>query len=282
MPGTLFVVATPIGNLEDISGRAIRVLSDVTLIAAEDTRRTAHLLTRYAIRTPTTSLNEHNEAARSKELVGRLLAGESIALVSDAGTPAVSDPGERLVREAVNAGIRVEPVPGPSAPLALLSVAGLPTASFSFLGFPPKRSEARKKWLQDLASARGTVLFFESPHRLIATLEAIRAYYGDCHIVVGRELTKVHEQVFRGTVSEAIRVFQAPIGEFVLAVNLAEQHRIGAVEEVSDDQILAIYAETRAGRSASKRQAAQDVARKLGLPPNRVYEVVERAKKSSM
>src|SRR6195256_6406956 len=150
MAGTLFVVATPIGNLEDITVRALRVLREVALIAAEDTRRTAHLLARHAITTPTTSLHEHNEAGKSAALVARLEAGESIALVSDAGTPTVSDPGSLLIRAAIDAGVRVEPIPGPSAVLAALAASGLPTDSFAFLGFPPTRSTDRKLWFDRL------------------------------------------------------------------------------------------------------------------------------------
>jgi 16S rRNA (cytidine1402-2'-O)-methyltransferase len=159
MPGTLFVVATPIGNLEDITMRALRVLGEVAIIAAEDTRRTAKLLARYAIVTPTTSLHEHNEAAKTAPLITRLQAGESIAVVSDAGTPTVSDPGGVLIRAAIDAGIRVEPVPGPSAVLAALSASGLPTVSFAFLGFPPTRSSDRNAWFERMRDTRGTVVF---------------------------------------------------------------------------------------------------------------------------
>src|SRR5207247_578719 len=148
MPGTLFVVATPIGNLEDITGRALRVLREASIIAAEDTRRTAHLLARYAITTPTTSLHEHNEAQKSGSLVDRLERGDNIALVSDAGTPTISDPGNRLIRAAIDAGIRVESIPGPNAAIAALAVSGLPTDSFTFLGFPPTRAKATTEWFE--------------------------------------------------------------------------------------------------------------------------------------
>src|SRR5256885_1108608 len=165
MPGTLFVVATPIGNLEDITARALRVLREADVIAAEDTRRTAHLLARYAITTPTISLHEHNEAAKTPSLVERLQRGEAIALVSDAGTPTVSDPGGRLIRAAIDAGVRVEPIPGPSAVLAALAASGLPTDTFTFLGFPPTRAKHRHAWFERLRTAGGTVVFFEAPHR---------------------------------------------------------------------------------------------------------------------
>lgn len=280
MSGTLFVVATPIGNLEDLSARAVRILSQVAIIAAEDTRRTGHLLARYGIQTPATSLNEHNETGKGTQLISRLLAGDSVALVSDAGTPTVSDPGERLVTLAIEAGIRVEPIPGASAPLALLSVSGLPSESFTFLGFPPVKAEDRKRWFEGLGREPRTVVFFEAPHRLAATLTAIRTYFGECHIVVGRELTKVHEEVFRGGISEAIKAFEDPLGEFVIAINLVGSQNTARLVEVTDAQILAAFAETRLKPGASKRSAAQSVARTLGVSPNHVYEVVERAKKS--
>jgi 16S rRNA (cytidine1402-2'-O)-methyltransferase len=160
MPGTLFVVATPIGNLEDITMRALRVLREVAIIAAEDTRRTSHLLTRYAIRTPTTSLHEHNEAQKTASIVARLERGDDVALVSDAGTPTISDPGGRLIRGAIDAGIKVEAVPGPNAAIAALTVSGLPVATFAFLGFPPPRSSDRTRWFERLRSLGGTVVIY--------------------------------------------------------------------------------------------------------------------------
>src|SRR5262249_32827832 len=165
MPGTLFVVATPIGNLEDITVRALRVLREVSVIAAEDTRRTAHLLARYGIETPMTSLHEHNEAGKSRVLIDRLRRAESVALVSDAGTPTVSDPGGLLIGAAIDAGVKIEAVLGPSALLAALASSGLPTDCFTFLGFPPVRGKARKTWMERLQTVRGTIVFFEAPHR---------------------------------------------------------------------------------------------------------------------
>src|SRR5262245_42982676 len=162
MSGTLFVVATPIGNLEDITLRALRILREVAIIAAEDTRRTAHLLSRHAISTPTTSLHEHNESKKSATLVARLLRGENVALVSDAGTPTVSDPGSELIRTAIDAGIRVEPIPGPSAVLSALAVSGFPTDAFTFLGFPPQRASDRTAWFDRVRDAGGTIVFFEA------------------------------------------------------------------------------------------------------------------------
>src|SRR5262245_16878757 len=242
MAGTLYVVATPIGNLEDITVRALRILREVALIAAEDTRRTAHLLTRYGIPTPTTSLHEHNEQRKSSALITRLQNGESIALVSDAGTPTVSDPGTRLIAEAVEHGIRVEPIPGPSAVIAALSVSGLLADGFSFLGFPPTRSKDRNRWLERLCQTEGLAVFYEAPHRIIKTLQEIQASAGDVPVLVARELTKAHEQLVRGPISSILRAEVPVIGEFTVVVNfghstnkgLSAEEKSQAIETIAD------------------------------------------------
>ena len=197
-PGTLYVVATPIGNLEDVTYRAVRVLGSVDLIAAEDTRRAGKLLARYGVATPRTSLHEHNEAQKTDRLLERLARGETIALVSDAGTPLVSDPGARLVREAHGRGLRVEALPGPSALLAALVSSGLAAASFTFAGFPPFRSHARTRWFAALAREPRPFVFFEAPHRIEASLRDLHAAAGERTIAVCRELTKLHEQSLVG------------------------------------------------------------------------------------
>jgi 16S rRNA (cytidine1402-2'-O)-methyltransferase len=280
MSGTLFVVATPIGNLEDISARALRVLREVTLIAAEDTRRTAHLLARYAISTPTTSLHEHNESGKSESLVARLIAGDSIALVSDAGTPTVSDPGTQLVTAAIERGIRVEPIPGASAALALLAVSGLPADQFTFMGFPPIKSNDRNNFFEFLRSYNRTVVFFESPHRIRPTLEQLKALVGDVPVVVGRELTKAHEEIIRGTLSQALAIIDVPRGEFVVAVNIGQKPERGPSEPPSEQRIVDEFASITAVAGLSRRKAVAAVARRLGLPPNTVYETIEKHKKS--
>ena len=188
MAGTLFVVATPIGNLEDLSPRAARILGEVSLVAAEDTRHTARLLQRHGIRTSTISFHEHNERERVVSLIARLVAGDQVALVSDAGTPAISDPGFRLVRAAIDAGVRVEAIPGPSALVAALVVSGLPTDRFVFEGFAPPRQSARIAWLRALAAEHRTIVFYEAPHRLRAMLVDIRTVLGERRIAVAREL----------------------------------------------------------------------------------------------
>src|SRR5262245_15346832 len=220
MAGTLYVVATPIGNLEDITVRALRILREVALIAAEDTRRTAHLLTRYGITTPTTSLHEHNEQRKSSTLVARLESGESIALVSDAGTPTVSDPGVHLIASAIRAGIRVEAIPGPNAAIAALSVSGLLADGFLFLGFPPTRSTDRIRWMDRLAQADGVAVFYEAPHRILATLKEIHARLGDPQVVATRELTKAHEELVRGPISTVLGAGLTLKGEFTVVVDI--------------------------------------------------------------
>ena len=221
MSGILYVVATPIGNLEDVTLRALRILRDVSLIAAEDTRRTGRLLQHYSISTRATSLHEHNEREKTPRLVEQLLAGESIALVSDAGTPAISDPGERLVAAARAAGVRVESIPGPSAVMAALAASGLPTGEFTFLGFPPYRSKDRKDWLRRAAKEPRLVIFFEAPHRLRATLTELAAIDADRIVGVARELTKVHEELVIQPISLLISYFQEPRGEFTILLSPA-------------------------------------------------------------
>jgi 16S rRNA (cytidine1402-2'-O)-methyltransferase len=218
--GTLYLVATPIGNLEDVTQRALRVLREAHVVAAEDTRHTRRLLERFAITTPVTSLFEHNERARIPALLARLGAGESVAVVTDAGSPGVSDPGFPLVRAAVAAGIRVESVPGPSAVIAALQVSGLPTDAFLFAGFLPPKGPARRRRLEELHQRRETIVAFESPHRIDACLADLETVWGGRPIALARELTKVHEEVLRGTAAE-VRAALAPDrrrGEIVLVL----------------------------------------------------------------
>jgi 16S rRNA (cytidine1402-2'-O)-methyltransferase len=279
MPGTLFVVATPIGNLEDITLRALRVLRTADLVAAEDTRRTRTLLQHYDIPTPITSLHEHNEREKSPELLARLAAGQSIALVSDAGTPLVSDPGFLLVRDAIAAGARVETVPGPSAVMAALSVSGLPLESFVFLSFAPSRSAPRRRWLEDLKGERRTLVFFETPHRIADTLADIAEILGDRWVVVARELTKVHESVYRGRASDLVRQEIPDRGEFVVMVSAQNEPEIlpgeahaGAPDEPSiTDRFCHL---TKSG-SLSRRDAVAQIARERNLSRQEVYRTIE-------
>ena len=279
MPGTLFVVATPIGNLEDITARALRVLGEVSLIAAEDTRRTAHLLARYAITTPTTSLHEHNEEKKGGSLVERLRHGESIALVSDAGTPTVSDPGQRFIAAAIEAGIRVEPIPGPSAALAALAASGLPTDTFLFLGFPPIKAKDRLEWFDAVRSATRTVVFFEAPHRIHATLEQLLATVGDCQVAIGRELTKAHEELVRGPISRVMLELLEARGEFTVVVDIGRMTNTTTTEPAGDAEISREFGVLTKTRALRRREAIARVARRHGRTSNDVYAAIERAKK---
>ena len=275
MAGTLFVVATPIGNLEDITFRAVRVLREVAVVAAEDTRRTGLMLHHFGISVPLISLHEHNEGQRAEMLIGRLNRGESMALVSDAGTPAISDPGAKLVGAAVAAGIRVEPVPGASAVMAALSAAGVEGEGFTFLAFPPVKSKDRKTWFDRYVAARalGPVVFFEAPHRVLRTLEELAVLSND-QLIVFRELTKLHETVYRGTAAEILRGLAVVAGEFTLvAPQIVED--LSARDRPSDDQVVAMFGQITDKKS---RAAARDVADATGLSANEVYEIVRRAK----
>ena len=220
-PGTLFLVATPIGNLEDMTFRAVRVLKEASIVAAEDTRRTRRLLDHFGVGTSIVSLFEHNERARIPQLLERLAAGQSVAVVTDAGSPAIADPGFPLVRAAVQAGVRVVPVPGPSAVIAALQVSGLPTDAFTFAGYLPPRMAARRRRLGELAERRETLVAFETPHRIDQTLDDLDAVWGDRTICLCRELTKRFEDVVRGTAAE-VRAQLSPErrrGEFVLVLS---------------------------------------------------------------
>ncbi len=225
MPGTLYIVATPIGNLEDITLRALRILKEVDLIAAEDTRHTRKLLDHYGIDKPLTSCHEHNEKTKARDLVARLERGEKIALVSDAGTPTLSDPGYRLVRQAVEAGVNVVPVPGPSALTAALGASGLPTDRFVFEGFLPAKKGERRKRLNRLREETRTLVFYEAPHRIKESLADLLEILGDRELVLGREITKVYEEFIRGRLSEVmVQAERRELrGEITLVVTGVEQ-----------------------------------------------------------
>jgi len=214
---TLYVVATPIGNLEDISLRALRTLKEVQLIAAEDTRKTKRLLTTYDIKTPMTSYYEHNKMTKLDYILGRLAEGD-VALVSEAGTPGISDPGYELIVAAIQRGIPIVPIPGPSVITTALTISGLPTDKYVYLGFLPRKASGRRRLLESIVNESSTIIVLESPHRLLATLNDMLLTLGDRRIAVNRELTKVHEEVFRGRISQAIEHFTELKGEFTLVI----------------------------------------------------------------
>jgi 16S rRNA (cytidine1402-2'-O)-methyltransferase len=276
MPGILYVVATPIGNLEDITLRALRVLREAAVIAAEDTRRTARLLQHYSISTRTTSLHQHNEYAQSSSLIARLQAGESVALVSDAGTPLISDPGMLLVAAAHAAGIRVEPVPGPSAVMALLSGSGLPFQEFLFVGFPPARSHARKNWLRGLAEEPRLLVLYETPHRITDTLNDIREILGERLVALGRELTKLHEELVVRPISAHLTAITAPRGEYTLAIAGPDPGAMHAPEIPDAASLLAEFG--RMTNDGSRRDVVRKLADKYHVAPREMYRLLERSR----
>jgi len=279
-PGTLYLVATPIGNLEDITARALRVLSEVDLIACEDTRHTRKLLTHFRIQTKTISYHEHNERERATKLCALIASGTNIALVSDAGTPAISDPGYRLVRAAIEHNIRVVPVPGPTAFVAALIASGLPTDEFFFGGFLPSRTSARRARLAILRPLPVTLIFYEAPHRIAQTLTDAREILGEREACVTRELTKLHEEIARGRLSDLAAHFgneQSARGEMVLVID----RRVIADDTTAHEPtpsiatlVAALEAEGLDSRAALKR-----AARAVGLTRAEAYRrlVAERA-----
>ena len=277
MPGTLYLVATPIGNLEDITFRAVRTLSEVRLIAAEDTRRTGKLLRRHGISTPSTSLHDHNERRRTPGLVKRLLEGDSIALLSDAGTPLVSDPGFNLVRQSLDAGIRVTAVPGPSAVTAALVSSGAPVASFTFLGFPPRGLNDRKRWCDELAREPRTLVFFESPHRLVTTLRLLEKRLGERAVALCRELTKLHESTLVGPVPVLLRSVGTPRGEYTCVVWPAGPGA-GDRPPRPDGPALLDELDGMTVDGGSRRDAVKALAARYGLSARAMYQALEEAK----
>lgn len=273
----MYIVATPVGNLEDVTLRALRVLKEVDCIACEDTRQTQKLLDHYGIRVKTVSYHEHNEQARADELVKRMKAGESVALVTDAGTPLISDPGYRVVRAAADAGVPVVPIPGANAALAALSASGLPTDSFRFCGFLPPKQGQRRTELHSLRGETATLIFYEAPHRILEALADIEEVLGPRPVVVGRELTKLHEEILRGTAAEVRATLAnrpSVKGEITLLIGKGE-----AVVDTSEavmDAIARLVAE-----GMPRMDAIKQLARERGLSKREAYKLVEAGKAGS-
>lgn len=278
MSGVLYVVSTPIGNLEDITLRALRVLREVAVIAAEDTRRTARLLQHYEIHTPTTSFHAHNERRKVGELLRRLAAGDDLALVTDAGTPAIADPGFSLVHAARAAGHAVEPIPGPSALLAALAGVPFPTETFTFWGFPPRKASALNRWIQLLAKEPRTAVFFEAPHRIRQTLGQMIEIMGDRQVCLARELTKKHEEWVIGPISRVCQSSDLDRGELVVVLPPAVDVK-GDTDLPTDQDIFEYMGQSTKNSGGSKRAAVQLAAEHFGLSPNAVYSAVERWKR---
>ncbi len=269
--GKLYLVSTPIGNLEDITLRALKVLAEVELIAAEDTRHTAKLLSRHSIDTPLISYHEHNRSERLEDLLSQLQNGP-VALVTDAGTPSLSDPGYRLVQAALEAGHRVIPIPGPSAPLAALVASGLPTDSFLFLGFLPRKAGEREQLLKEVAEQTATLVAFEAPHRLAASLRDLRQAFGaDRPAAVCRELTKLHEQVHRGSLAELQEEFENEKVRGEVTLVIAGARPSPAWDKRSVKQAM----RQRLAEGQRRSEAAKQVAAEAGWPRREVYRLVE-------
>ncbi|MEJ2011084.1 MAG: 16S rRNA (cytidine(1402)-2'-O)-methyltransferase [Anaerolineales bacterium] len=267
--GKLYLVATPIGNLEDITLRALRILREVPLIAAEDTRHTRKLLARYEITTPTISYHEHNKQERERELMEALVSSD-VALVSDAGTPALSDPGYELVQAAIRKGVEVVPIPGPAAPIAALIASGLPTDAFLFLGYIPRKAAERHALFADLLTERRTAILFEVPHRVQATLNEMQEVLGgDRLMAAARELTKVHEQILRGSIADVrAQLASGPAkGEFTLLIGPAPQEQVWSEARVRD------HLEAAINEGLSRSAAARKVAQESGWSKNDVYRL---------
>ena len=277
MHGELFIVATPIGNLEDITQRAVRVLREVDLVACEDTRHTRKLLNHFAIDKPTISYHEHNERERAEELCALLESGKNVALVSDAGTPLINDPGYRIVSAAIERGISVIPVPGPVAFIAALAASGLPTDEFFFAGFLPPRANARRVKLEELRSIRATLIFYEAPHRIGAALKDAAEVLGNRHAVVARELTKLHEEFVRGTLNELVEQFSktgAARGEIVLIISgEAVESSLPKTEQTTNERLVERVNELEREGLDSK-DALKQAARELGIKRADAYRMM--------
>lgn len=267
MAGTLYLCATPIGNLKDITLRALEVLTSVPLIAAEDTRHTRKLLNHFAIKTPMTSYHQHNEQSKSEELISHLQSGQDLALVSDAGMPGISDPGEVLVKKAITAGIPIQVIPGPSAFISGLVMTGLPCVPLYFAGFLPSTAKARQKKLESLCQIEATQIFYEAPHRLEKFLSDVLAVRGDVQIAITRELTKIHEQVLRGTVSQVLAMLQEePLrGEIVVFIAPSPKEIPAIPADWSNEVNELVLA------GEEKKVAIKILAEKYGVPKREIY-----------
>lgn len=281
--GTLYVVATPIGNLDDITFRAVRILREVAVIAAEDTRHTARLLHHYDITTPMLSLHEHNERERIDRVLARLAGGDSVALVSDAGTPLVSDPGADLVSAARAAGASVVAVPGASAVLTALVASGVAANEFSFLGFPPKKQTARITWLRRAASESRTLVIYEAPHRIRETLGDMVETFKGRPMVLARELTKIHEEFIGGTAATLLDSVENPKGEFVIVVGPEDVESDTAAESPpTPGVIFDEFCRLTDINKLTRRDAVSALARRFALPSRTIYTLIEAGKREHL
>ena len=280
MPGTLYVVSTPIGNLEDITLRALNILKAAALVAAEDTRRTSILLRHFGISTPSISLHEHNERQKLPHLLQKLADGCDIALVSDAGTPLVADPGQRLIAAAIRNGIPVVPIPGACAVLAALTVSGLPADEFVFAGFAPSKLNDRTKWLARFADERRPVVFFEAPHRILKTLAGLVDVLGNRPIIIARELTKLHEQVLRTTTTAVSTLAVTPRGEFTIVIG-PKSNPDESSQVIDDSEVCHYFYQLTKHQGLERRPAITKTAQNFGLSTKLVFSMLEKFKNSA-
>ena len=268
--GTLYIVATPIGNLEDITLRAIKVLKEVDLIAAEDTRHTLKLLNHLEITKPLISYHRHNEEIKTEELLQKLKMGKNIALVSDAGTPVISDPGEQVVKEALEEGIEVIPISGACALINALIASGLDTKEFAFYGFLSIHKKQKKEKLEQIKKENKTVILYEAPHKLQTTLQDIQEILGDRYIVIARELTKIHEEFIRGTVSEILENYPEPKGEHIILIEKSAEKEEESENEETIEERYAYYEK----QGLMKNEIIKKIAKERGVPKNEIYQYI--------
>ncbi|MDA1184227.1 MAG: 16S rRNA (cytidine(1402)-2'-O)-methyltransferase [Acidobacteria bacterium] len=277
MPGTLFIVATPIGNLEDITLRALRVLREVDLIAAEDTRRTAKLLAHYSIASPTLSFHEHNTRTRIPELLARLDGGADVAIVTDAGTPGISDPGSELIRMCAERGIAIDPLPGACAPVTAAVASGFRLDPLTILGFIPARAKDRSTWVLRARDVHGTFTCFETPHRIRKTLADAGTMFGNRPIFVAREMTKIHQEFMHGSGPDIIGRMTSVKGEFTLVVGPGDDDREDPTE-LNETSIYAEFGCMTVSEPGSRRQLVSALAKRHGVSTKEIYDLIERQK----
>ena len=273
MQGELYIVATPIGNLEDITLRAINTLKKVSLIACEDTRHTLKLLNHLEIKKPLISYHRHNEEIKTDELINKLKQGENIALVSDAGTPVISDPGEQIVKVALNEGIKVIPIPGACALINALIASGQDSKEFAFFGFLPLDRKLRKQKLEEINEENKTIIFYEAPHKLRKTLQDLDEYIEDRNIVLAHELTKIHESFYKGTAKELLQELENPKGEFVVIVEGSKEDKAQEITEVLNNMSVEEHYKYYENQGMDKKEIIKKVAKDRGVSKNEVYQL---------
>lgn len=271
MQGKLYLVATPIGNLEDITLRAIKVLKEVDLIAAEDTRHTLQLLNHLKISKPLVSYHRHNEEIKSKNLINLLLEGKNIALVSDAGTPVISDPGEEIVKEAIKNNIQIIPVPGASALITALISSGLDSKEFTFIGFLPLNKKLRKEKLSEIQNSTKTIILYEAPHKLKNTLEDLKNFTEERRIVLARELTKIHEEFITGTAEKLLEKVDTPKGEFVIVIEANKTENLKTDIDLLNNLSLDEHYEYYKNKGLDKKEIIKKIAKDRGVSKNEIY-----------